>query len=80
MNHPTVSREEWITARKELLNKEMELSHLQDEVSEIERVKFWHSKAHQLHRNQRIVFFKSGPLAWDGLFAGAAQGSRASMN
>jgi predicted dithiol-disulfide oxidoreductase (DUF899 family) len=28
-----VSREKWIAARKELLNKENELSHLQDEVS-----------------------------------------------
>jgi predicted dithiol-disulfide oxidoreductase (DUF899 family) len=41
MNHPTVSREEWIAARKELLNKEKELSHLQDEVSRQRRELPW---------------------------------------
>jgi predicted dithiol-disulfide oxidoreductase (DUF899 family) len=41
MNHPTVSREEWIVARKELLNKEKELSHLQDEVSRRRRELPW---------------------------------------
>ena len=41
MDHPTVSREEWIAARKELLNKEKELSHLQDEVSRQRRELPW---------------------------------------
>jgi predicted dithiol-disulfide oxidoreductase (DUF899 family) len=41
MNHPTVSREEWIAARKELLKKEKELSHLQDEVSRQRRELPW---------------------------------------
>jgi predicted dithiol-disulfide oxidoreductase (DUF899 family) len=41
VNHPTVSREEWIAARKELLNKEKELSHLQDEVSRQRRELPW---------------------------------------
>ena len=41
MDHPTVSREEWIAARKELLNREKELSHLQDEVSRQRRELPW---------------------------------------
>jgi len=41
MDHPTVSREEWIVARKELLNKEKELSQLQDEVSRQRRELPW---------------------------------------
>jgi predicted dithiol-disulfide oxidoreductase (DUF899 family) len=41
MNHPTVSREKWIAARKELLNKEKELTKLQDEVSERRREMPW---------------------------------------
>jgi predicted dithiol-disulfide oxidoreductase (DUF899 family) len=41
MDHPTVSREEWIAARKELLNKEKELSQLQDEVSRQRRELPW---------------------------------------
>jgi predicted dithiol-disulfide oxidoreductase (DUF899 family) len=41
MDYPTVSREEWIAARKELLNKEKELSQLQDEVSRQRRELPW---------------------------------------
>ncbi len=41
MDHPTVSREEWIAARKELLNKEKDLSQLQDEVSRLRRELPW---------------------------------------
>ena len=33
MNHPTVTREQWIAARKDLLKKEKELTKLQDAVS-----------------------------------------------
>ena len=39
--HPTVSQEQWIAARKELLNKEKELAHLQDEVSRQRRELPW---------------------------------------
>jgi predicted dithiol-disulfide oxidoreductase (DUF899 family) len=41
MDHPTVSREEWIASRKQLLNKEKELSTLQDEVSRRRREMPW---------------------------------------
>ena len=41
MDYPTVSREEWIVARKELLNKEKERSQLQDEVSRQRRELPW---------------------------------------
>ncbi len=39
--HPTVSQEQWIAARKELLNKEKELANLQDEVSRQRRELPW---------------------------------------
>lgn len=39
--HPTVSREQWIAARKELLNKEKELLNLQDEVNRRRRELPW---------------------------------------
>src|SRR5579863_9924126 len=41
MNHPTVSREEWTAARKELLNKERELLQLQDDLSRQRRELPW---------------------------------------
>ena len=43
MNNATVSREEWLAARKQLLQKEKELTEMQEEVSrqrrELPRVK-----------------------------------------
>jgi predicted dithiol-disulfide oxidoreductase (DUF899 family) len=41
MNHSTVSRDEWIVARKQLLNKEKELTQLQEEVSHRRRELPW---------------------------------------
>ncbi|MGA2411311.1 MAG: DUF899 family protein, partial [Candidatus Binataceae bacterium] len=41
MEHPIVSGEEWIAARKQLLAKEKELSRLQDEVSRQRRELPW---------------------------------------
>jgi predicted dithiol-disulfide oxidoreductase (DUF899 family) len=41
MQHPTVSREEWITARKELLRKEKEFTHLRDQLSAERRALPW---------------------------------------
>jgi predicted dithiol-disulfide oxidoreductase (DUF899 family) len=41
MNGSIVSREDWVAARKQLLNKEKELSHLQEEVSRQRRELPW---------------------------------------
>jgi predicted dithiol-disulfide oxidoreductase (DUF899 family) len=41
MDHASVSREEWLAARKQLLEKEKELTRLQDEVNEQRRALPW---------------------------------------
>lgn len=41
LEHPVVSAEEWIEARKELLKKEKELTHLRDELSKLRRELPW---------------------------------------
>ena len=41
MNHPVVSREEWLEARKALLAKEKEWTRLRDRLSEERRALPW---------------------------------------
>ena len=41
MSHPVVSREKWLTARKELLAREKELTRLRDDLSAKRRALPW---------------------------------------
>jgi predicted dithiol-disulfide oxidoreductase (DUF899 family) len=67
-NHAIVSREEWLTARKELLVKEKEFSKLRDELSRLSRALPW-------RRIEKAYVF-TGPHGNEtlaGLFEGRSQ-------
>ena len=68
MNHTTVSREEWLAARKQLLQKEKELTEMQEEVSrqrrELPRVKI---------EKEYVFATPEGPKTLSQLFNGNSQ-------
>ncbi|TLV02295.1 DUF899 domain-containing protein [Dyadobacter luticola] len=67
-NHPVVSQQDWITARKQLLVKEKELSRLQDELSAERRALPW-------TKVDKNYTFESthGPVTLSGLFGKNSQ-------
>ena len=67
-NHPVVAHEEWVAARKELLQKEKELTHLRDRLSEERRALPWEKV------EKEYVFRNSdGEESLSDLFAGRSQ-------
>jgi len=67
-NHPVVSEEEWLAARKELLKKEKEFTHLRDRIAAERRALPW-VKVTKDYRFEG----PDGPLGFDDLFQGKSQ-------
>lgn len=67
-NHPVLSRDEWIKARKELLAKEKELTHLRDEIAQQRRELPW-VKVDKVYR----FVGPEGECSLDELFDGCSQ-------
>jgi predicted dithiol-disulfide oxidoreductase (DUF899 family) len=68
MNHPIVSREEWLAARKQLLLKEKELTHVRETLSRERRALPW------VRVDKRYVFQgASGEVTLPELFQGRSQ-------
>ncbi len=68
MNHTVVSKEEWLTARKTLLQKEKELTHQRDEVSRLRLALPWEKV-----EKQYVFDGPSGKESLADLFAGRSQ-------
>lgn len=67
-NHPVVSRQEWIAARKELLAKEKELTRLRDALAQQRRELPWVKVT-----KQYVFAGPDGPQSLSELFAGRRQ-------
>lgn len=68
MSHPVVSRDEWLAARKELLEKEKEFTRLRDELSQQRRELPW-VKVSKAYRFQS----EKGEISLQDLFNGKGQ-------